>query len=306
LCGARPSRRSTTMATLSSAAADDILNTGSRSNGQQHAAGDELQQMMGSAPHSFMLPAVADPAAYSKQNFGVGYGTDTEQAVQFAKGTTTLAFKFNEGIIIAVDSRSTMGPYIASQTVKKVIEINPYLLGTMAGGAADCAYWERNLGMQCRLYELRNKERISVAAASKLLANTMYQYRGYGLSMGTMVTGWDKTGPQLYYCDNDATRLHGDLFSVGSGSTYAYGVLDSNHRADLTVDEAIDLGKRAIYHATHRDAYSGGICNVYHMKETGWVKVGAWDVNDLHYLYADEKAAAAGGAGGLSADPMET
>lgn len=53
-----------------------------------------------------------------------------------------------------------------------------------------------------------------------------YQYRGYGLSMGTMVTGWDKTGPQLYYVDNDATRIHGDLFSVGSGSTYAYGVLD--------------------------------------------------------------------------------
>lgn len=30
---------------------------------------------------------------------------------------------------------------IASGTVKKVIEINKYLLGTMAGGAADCQYW---------------------------------------------------------------------------------------------------------------------------------------------------------------------
>ena len=93
------------------------------------------------------------------------------------KGTTTLAFKFQGGVIVSVDSRSTMGPYIASQTVKKVIEINPFLLGTMAGGAADCAFWERNLGMQCRMYELRNKERISVAAASKLLCNTMYQVR---------------------------------------------------------------------------------------------------------------------------------
>lgn len=36
----------------------------------------------------------------------------------------------------------------ASGTVKKVIEINPYLLGTMAGGAADCSFWERNLGIQ--------------------------------------------------------------------------------------------------------------------------------------------------------------
>ena len=73
-----------------------------------------------------------------------------------------------------------------------------------------------------------------------------------------MVTGWDKTGPQLYYVDSDGQRLHGDMFCVGSGSTYAYGVMDAGYRKDLTVEEAIDLGRRAIYHATFRDAYSGG------------------------------------------------
>ena len=114
---------------------------------------------------------------------------------------------FQGGVCIAVDSRASQGPYVGSQTVKKVIEINPFLLGTMAGGAADCQFWERDLGIKCRLHELREGERISVAAASKLLCNTMYQYRGYGLSMGTMVAGWDKTGPQLYMVDNDANRL---------------------------------------------------------------------------------------------------
>ena len=34
-------------------------------------------------------------------------------------------------------------------------------------------------------------------------------------------------GPGLYYVDSDGTRLTNELFSVGSGSTYAYGVLDS-------------------------------------------------------------------------------
>jgi 20S proteasome alpha/beta subunit len=42
---------------------------------------------------------------------------------------------------------------------------------------------ETYLGMQCRLDELRNKQRISVAAASKILANIVYQYKGMGLSM---------------------------------------------------------------------------------------------------------------------------
>mmetsp|Transcript_17772 Transcript_17772/g.29097 ORF Transcript_17772/g.29097 Transcript_17772/m.29097 type:complete len:291 (+) Transcript_17772:68-940(+) len=241
-------------------------------------------------PGQFEIPNVADPAHFCRNNFASACGnSDQGQSVKFAKGTTTLAFKFDGGIIVSVDSRSTMGAYIASGTVKKVIEINPFLLGTMAGGAADCSFWERNLGMQCRMYELRNKKRITVAAASKLLANTMSSYRGYGLSMGTMITGWDETGPQLYYVDDDGTRLHGRYFSVGSGSTYAYGVLDTYYRPDLTVEEAIDLGKRAIYHACHRDAMSGSINNLYHVTKDGWVKIHAIDVNDMHYEFLEEK-----------------
>nr|WCZ58489.1 20S proteasome subunit beta type-5 [Andalucia godoyi] len=203
-------------------------------------------------------------------------------------GTTTLGFKFQGGILIAVDSRASSGQYIASATVKKVIEINPFLLGTMAGGAADCSFWERNLGKECRLYELRNKERISVAAASKLLQNMVYQYRGYGLSMGTMIAGWDKTGPQLFYVDNDGMRLHGNMFSVGSGSTYAYGVLDAEYRFDLTEAQAIDLGRRAIFHATHRDAYSGGKAMVYVIRENGWEKISRTDVADLVWKYLED------------------
>ena len=61
--------------------------------------------------------------------------------------------------------------------------------------------------------------------------------------------------------DSDGSRLSNNIFSVGSGSTFAYGVLDSGYRHDLSVQEAYDLGQRAIYHATHRDAYSGGVVN---------------------------------------------
>ena len=42
-----------------------------------------------------------------------------------------------------------------------------------------------------------------------------------------MVCGWDKKGPGLFYVDSDGTRLTNNIFSVGSGSTYAYGVLDA-------------------------------------------------------------------------------
>lgn len=189
------------------------------------------------------------------------YQHPQEEGLKYSHGTTTLAFRFAGGVVVAVDSRASMGSYIGSNDVKKVIEINEFLLGTMAGGAADCSFWERRLTLLCRMHELRNGERISVAAASKLLANIFYSYRGYGLSCGTMVAGWDKRGAQLYYIDDEGTRLQGDLFSVGSGSTFAYGVLDNHYKYDMSKHDAIELGKRAIYHATHRDAYSGGKIN---------------------------------------------
>jgi len=211
--------------------------------------------------------------------------------IHFDHGTTTLGFKFQNGVVLAVDSRATGGQYIGSNSVKKIIEINDNLLGTMAGGAADCTYWDRVLAKQCRLFELRNRERISVAAASKLMANMAYNYKGMGLSMGMMIAGWDKRGPGLYYVADDGTRSIGKAFSVGSGSIYAFGVLDSGLKWDLTDQEAYDLGQRAIYHATHRDAYSGGIVRVYHITETGWIKISEVDCKDLHYKFLAENKA---------------
>lgn len=62
---------------------------------------------------AFLLPSVPDPAAFASHHFDVYKGdADGELKVKFAKGTTTLAFKFKGGVVVSVDSRSTQGPYI--------------------------------------------------------------------------------------------------------------------------------------------------------------------------------------------------
>lgn len=159
-------------------------------------------------------------------------------------------------------------PPPGSQTVRKVVPLAPHLLGTIAGGAADCQYWERELQRQCRLYAMTAKRPISVAAASQILHNIIYSYKGNDLSMGIMVSGVDESGPHVYYLSDEGVRTSGHLFSVGSGSTNAYAILQTGYRYDMEKAEALELGRRAIYHATHRDAYSGGIIN--------GVEHGAW------------------------------
>jgi len=269
-----------------------LENPGKFAKGRFDVDEDELGldecQMQGAEATGMILAPVASPFTFCLDLKASGQAPDG--LLDFKKGTTTLGFRFKHGIIIAVDSRASMGTFIGSQTVRKVIEINSYLLGTMAGGAADCSYWERHLARLCRLYELRNKDRISVAAASKLLANIFYQYKGRGLSCGTMVAGWDKTGPHLYSVNDEGDRHELDVSSVGSGSTYAYGVLDSGYKWDLELADAIELGKRSIYHATHRDGASGGVVRVYHVHKDGWTKIEEGkDVNELHWEYAKEK-----------------
>ena len=129
----------------------------------------------------------------------------------------------------------------------------------MAGGAADCQYWEAYLATHCREYELKNNRKLTVAGASKYLQNILHYYRGRGISAGVIIGGVDEKGPQLYYNDDNGIRLKGDKFSCGSGSTYAYGVLDTHYKFDMSVEDAVELGVRSIYHATHRDTGSGGV-----------------------------------------------
>ena len=149
--------------------------------------------------------------------------------------------------------RSFPTSYLDEKTISSANSISDKMLGTMAGGAADCQYWLGYLGVECRLHELRHKRRISVAAASKILSNLVYTYKGMGLSMGTMIAGVTALeGPALYYIDSDGTRLAGNLFCVGSGQTFAYGVLDREYDYDLSTEEALALGSRSILAATHR------------------------------------------------------
>lgn len=201
------------------------------------------------------------------------------------KGTTTASFITKDGIVVAVDSRATSGSYIASQTVNKVIEVNKYLLGTMAGGAADCFYWERAMGNYAMRHELKYGSRIPVVGAANYLSSTLDRYKGRGISIGSMVCGWGSDGPAIYYVDDSGNCVNGQIFSVGSGSLFAYGVLNGGYSYDLEKEEAIELGRRAIFHAGHSDAYSGGTVNVYFIDADGWKKISSEDVTDLYEKY---------------------
>ncbi|XP_060247193.1 proteasome subunit beta type-11 isoform X3 [Meriones unguiculatus] len=172
--------------------------------------------------------------------------------------------------------------YVACPASRKVIPVHRHLLGTTSGTSADCVTWYRVLRRELRLRELREGKLPSVAGAAKLLSSMMSRYRGLDLCVATALCGWDHSGPALFYVYSDGTCLQGDIFSVGSGSPYAYGVLDSSYHYDMTVQEAYTLARCAVTHATHRDAYSGGSVDLFHVRESGWEYVSRGDAYALY------------------------
>lgn len=91
------------------------------------------------------------------------------------------------------------------------------------------------------------------------------------------------SGPSLHYVCSDGTRLQGALFSVGSGSPYAYSILDQGVQWGLTVDEATSIAREAVYRATHRDAYSGNCVDIYHISSKGWTRRSREDLKEEYY-----------------------
>ena len=71
--------------------------------GEKKAAIDEVREERRKT--GFLLPNVPNAVNYCKTNFGAEY-EDSHQLLKFCKGTTTLAFKYQGGVIVSVDSRA--------------------------------------------------------------------------------------------------------------------------------------------------------------------------------------------------------
>uniref|UniRef100_A0A3Q4HSC0 Proteasome subunit beta n=1 Tax=Neolamprologus brichardi TaxID=32507 RepID=A0A3Q4HSC0_NEOBR len=195
-----------------------------------------------------------------------------QRPFRLAHGTTTLGFIFQGGVIAAADTRASAGGLVACPAVHKITPIHSHLVVTSSGSGADCMLWERILIREIRLYQLRHGHRLSIRATAKLLSSMLHPFKGTEMCVALTLCGWDN-GPKLIYVCSDGARLQGDVFSVGSGSPYAYGVLDRELRWSLSKGEAISLAREAVFRATHRDAYSGNNVDLFHITAQGWIHI---------------------------------
>ncbi len=87
------------------------------------------------------------------------------------KGTTTIGIICKDGVVLATDTRVTMGYFVAHRHGKKVYPIDVHIAMTIAGGVADAQSVVEILQANARLFSLNNDRKIPVNAAARLAAN---------------------------------------------------------------------------------------------------------------------------------------
>ncbi len=173
-------------------------------------------------------------------------------------GTTTVGMVAKDGVILAAESKSTMGWLVSSKHAKKVFQVDDRVGMTISGTVGDAQALIRILKAEISLYKLSRKSEMSLNAIANLVSNVLHSRRFYPYMAMFLIGGYDKTGPHLLSLDPIGGLEEGNYMATGSGSPMAYGVLEDGFKEGMKVQEAVELAARAIKSASERDVFSGG------------------------------------------------
>ena len=184
------------------------------------------------------------------------------------KGTTTIGAVCKDGVILASDTRVTMGFYVAHKYGKKVYKIDDHIGMTIAGTVADAQRVIDIITANVQLYRINLNRPMPVSSAARLTANLLFSARG--LQAQVLIGGVDETGPHVFSLDPFGSLTEEKSVSTGSGSPIAYGVLEDKYREDMTIEELLPIIVKAVNAAMKRDVASGNNYNIIIIDKEGY------------------------------------
>lgn len=195
------------------------------------------------------------------------------------KGTTTVGILCKDGIVLSADKRACLGmSIIGHKKVDKIYKITPNIAITIAGTVSDAQLITKLIKAELNLRRIRLEKEPSIKEVANLLGTIVYQnIRKFSPILGItgfLLGGKDNTGFYLYDVGPDGSVLpHDDYITDGSGMVYAFGVLDTLYKKDMTMAEGIKLGIKAINAAMQRDTATGEGIDVVTITKEGVKKV---------------------------------
>eukprot|EP00542_Grammatophora_oceanica_P017955 CAMPEP_0194046054 /NCGR_PEP_ID=MMETSP0009_2-20130614/19194_1 /TAXON_ID=210454 /ORGANISM="Grammatophora oceanica, Strain CCMP 410" /LENGTH=225 /DNA_ID=CAMNT_0038691177 /DNA_START=63 /DNA_END=740 /DNA_ORIENTATION=+ len=188
---------------------------------------------------------------------------------EVSTGTTIMAMPFDGGVVLGADTRTSTGVYVANRTSDKIAQLSTHIFCCRSGSAADTQALSDYVKYYLSTIELETGQPPLVKVAAHLMRKLAYENKDQ-LMAGVIIAGWDPVhGGQVFNIPLGGSLIEMPFALGGSGSTYIYGMIDSEYRENMNQEETRTLVKKVISHAMARDGSSGGCIRTVVVTEHG-------------------------------------
>jgi proteasome beta subunit len=195
---------------------------------------------------------------------GGGTSGGPASPVELTHGTTVVAIRYADGVVLAGDRRATSGTTIASRRIEKVFRADRHSGVAIAGVAGPATEMVRLFQVQLEHYEKIEGEALSLEGKANQLAQMVranFPAALQGLIVVPLFAGYDGRRGHGRVFSFDATGgkyEESDYQANGSGGVHARNWIKAQWREGMSADEAIDLAVRALFAAADEDVATGG------------------------------------------------
>jgi len=185
-------------------------------------------------------------------------------ASEFRHGTTCVAIRFADGVLLAGDRRATSGNLISYRTMEKVFPADRHSGVAIAGAAGPAIEMVKLFQLQLEHYEKVEGTQLSLEGKANQLSQMVRANLPaalQGLAVVPLFAGFDtarETG-RLYEFDITGGRYEeAEHASTGSGSLHAGTVIKLGFGSDMDAGAVTDLAIKALFEAADEDSATGG------------------------------------------------
>ena len=180
------------------------------------------------------------------------------------QGTTVLAVRFADGVVMAGDRRATSGNLISHRRIEKVYPADRYSGVAIAGAAGPAMEMVKLFQLQLEHYEKVEGTSLSLEGKANQLGQMVRNHLPaamQGLVVVPLFAGYDtrRTSGRLFQYDVTGGRYEEtEHASTGSGSLHAGTVVKLGYSHEMDAPTATDLAIEALFEAADEDSATGG------------------------------------------------
>lgn len=189
---------------------------------------------------------------------------ETRDLKKTPHGTTILALKYRDGVVIAGDRQATEGFQISSRRIEKVFKADDHSAIAIAGVAGPCVEMAKLFEVELAHYEKLEGMPLSLEGKANKLSQMVkanLPMAMQGLVVIPIFVGYDprRGEGKIFKYDLTGGRYEEtEYYATGSGGREARSSMKKLYRADMAEGDAIGVALEGLIDAAEEDVGTGG------------------------------------------------